>query len=248
VYPFARYLPEADWIVVHMPVNWVPVKVTDTTLIATLVPEAEDVVLEVEDVEVVVVVDELVVDEGVDVVVLEDVDVEAVIEEEVEVVAVVAAWTSTASSSHCSPPPLAAQPQVTRPADEASLELDAPVIALGRLASHCCPHVEEPSVTLPYIDGRSRTQLFGYFVVIDIAGLLLAEPEFPKALAGIGFAWSTPEKAYAPATAEVEPVIVITMFAIPVGLRRYQNSASLLWNETTRCVSGAPPKVMEDTY
>jgi hypothetical protein len=34
--------------------------------------------------------------------------------------------------------------------------------------------VGEPSVTPPHIEGKSRTQLFGYWVDIDTEGLLAA--------------------------------------------------------------------------
>src|SRR6267378_7925832 len=81
------------------------------------------------------------------------------------------AFISTATSSHISPL-LAVHLQVTKPGDGAIFELDAPVIASGTLTSHCCVQVDKPSVEPPYIDGKSSTQSFGYFVVIDIVGLL----------------------------------------------------------------------------
>ena len=81
-------------------------------------------------------------------------------------------FTSIAASSQESPPAFAVQLQVTDPADACDVELDAPVIAFAMLISHCCVHVGEPSVWPPYIDGKSRTQLFGFFVVIDMVGLL----------------------------------------------------------------------------
>ena len=92
----------------------------------------------------------------------------------VAVVPVADAFTSIAASSQRSPLPLAVHLQMTWLGDAGVVELDAPVIALGMLISHCCVHVGEPSVTSPCIDGRSSTQLFGYFVVMDIVGLLEA--------------------------------------------------------------------------
>ena len=86
------------------------------------------------------------------------------------------ALTSIAASSHMSPLPLAVQLQVTEPADACTVELDAPVTAFGMLVSHCCVQVGEPSVVPPYIDGKSSTKLFGYFVVMDIVGLLAVAP------------------------------------------------------------------------
>jgi len=90
-----------------------------------------------------------------------------------------------ATSSQRSPPLLAVQPQLTCPGDPAIVELDAPVIAPGMLASHCCVHEGEPRVTPPYIEGRSRTQLFGYWVDIDTEGLPAAVLWFVAAV-GIG--------------------------------------------------------------
>ena len=84
------------------------------------------------------------------------------------------ACTSIAASSQRSPLPPAVQLQVTEPADVLIVELDAPVITLGMLTFHSCVQVGLPSVVPPYIDDKSRTQLFGYCVVIDILGLLEA--------------------------------------------------------------------------
>ena len=137
------------------------------------------------------------------------------------------AFTSIATLSQSSPPPLAVQLQVTEPDEARTLELEAPVIAFGTLTFHSCAQVGPPRVTPPHIDGESMTQLLGYFVAIDIAGLL-GEVLWPMAVEGIGFAWSTPEKEYAPTTAEVGPASVTTMFPVPLGLTKYQNSASLL--------------------
>jgi len=66
-------------------------------------------------------------------------------------------------------------------------------------------------------------------------------------LVGIGVVWSTPENEYAPTTTEVEPAIVTTMFPVPLGFARYQNSASLLVNDPTLFVSDTPPNVIEAT-
>ena len=52
---------------------------------------------------------------------------------------------------------------------------------------------------------------------------------------------------YAPTTTDVEPVMVTTMFPVPLGFVRYQNSASLLVKEDVFCVSGTPPNVTEAT-
>ena len=74
--------------------------------------------------------------------------------------------------------------------------------------------------------------LFGFLVVIDIVGLLATVAElWFVVLVGIGVVWSTPENEYAPTTADVAPVIVTTMFPVPLGFVRDQNSASLLENE-----------------
>ncbi len=96
------------------------------------------------------------------------------------------ACSSIAASSQRSPLPLAVQLQATEFGDALIVELDAPVIALGMLTSHSFVQVELPSVTPPYIDGKSRIQLFGYCVVIDIVGLLEAVLWFVT-LVGIGF-------------------------------------------------------------
>ena len=58
-------------------------------------------------------------------------------------------FISIAASSQRSPPPLAIQLHVVSPADVFTVELDAPVIALAILTSHCCAHVDEPRVTPP---------------------------------------------------------------------------------------------------
>src|SRR6476646_3231073 len=58
-------------------------------------------------------------------------------------------FISIAASSHVSPPPLAVQLHVVSPADVFTVELDAPVIALAILTSHCCVQVGEPSVLPP---------------------------------------------------------------------------------------------------
>jgi len=96
------------------------------------------------------------------------------------------ACTSIAASSQSSPFPLAVQLQVAIPADVLIAELDAPVIALGTLVFHSCVQDGLLRVTPPYIDGKSRTQLFGYCVVIEIVGLLEAVLWFVT-LVGIGF-------------------------------------------------------------
>jgi hypothetical protein len=41
--------------------------------------------------------------------------------------------------------------------------------------------------------------------------------------------------------------MVTTMFPVPLGFARYQNSASLLEKEDTFCVNGTPPNVIEAT-
>ncbi len=58
-------------------------------------------------------------------------------------------FTSIATSSQRSPLPLAAQLQVTGPADALIVELDAPVIAPAILISHSCVQVGVPSVIPP---------------------------------------------------------------------------------------------------
>ena len=154
-----------------------------------------------------------------------------------------AAFTSIAISSHESPFGLAVQLQVAEPGDGSISELDAPVIAFCTLTSHPCVQVGEPSVTPPYIAGRSSIMLFENFVVIDIAGLL-AVP-CCAALVGIGVVWSTPEIEYAPTTADVGPDIVTITFPVPLGFTRYQNSASLLVNDDAAWVICTPPNVTE---
>src|SRR5438876_3263662 len=149
-------------------------------------------------------------------------------------------------SSQRSPPPLAVQLQVTWPGVDVIFELEAPLIRFGKLTSHCCVHDGEPSVTPPQMDGRSRTQLFRYCVAMEIAGLPAPVAEV-AAVVGIGFAWSTPEKEYAPTTTDVGPTMVTTMSAVPTGFSRYQNSASLLWNEDATLVNATPPNVTEAT-
>ena len=156
------------------------------------------------------------------------------------------AFTSIATSSHKSPPPLVVHLQVTEDADAGTVELDAPVIALGMLMFQLCGQVGLESVMPLYIDGESRTRLFGYFVVIDMVGLLEAVLWF-VVLVGIGVVWFTPEIEYAATTTDVEPVIVTTMFPVPLGFVRYQNSASLLEKEDTALVSCTPPNVTEVT-
>ena len=81
------------------------------------------------------------------------------------------AFTSMATSSQRSPPPLAVQLHVAEPGEGVMVELDAPVIIFGTLMSHSCVHVGLESVFPPYIAGKSRTQLFGFAVVIDTVGL-----------------------------------------------------------------------------
>ena len=66
-------------------------------------------------------------------------------------------------------------------------------------------------------------------------------------LVSIGVVWSTPEKEYAPTTADVEPAMVTTMFPVPLGFVRYQNSASLFEKVDTLFVSDAPPNLTETT-
>src|SRR5438309_10712089 len=174
-------------------------------------------------VEVVVVVDvEVEVDEVVVVLnAVVDVELVAVVEE------VVAACSSTATSSDKSPPPLAVQLQVTWPGAEATAELDAPVIPPGTLTFHSCAQLGAPRVTPPHIEGRSRTQLLEYCVVRDTVGLPGAV-SYRVTTVGIGIPWSIPEKAYAPITTDEEPAMATTISPVPVGLCRYQNSASLL--------------------
>lgn len=104
--------------------------------------------------------------------------------------------------------------------------------------------VGEPSVTPPNIADESMTTLLEYCVVMDIAGLL-EDVLWVALLVGIGFVWSTPEKAYAPTTTDVEPLIVTTMFPVPLGFVRYQNSASLLVKDDTFFVSDVPLNVIE---
>ena len=108
--------------------------------------------------------------------------------------------------------------------DDTIVELDAPVIKFGMLTSHCCVQVGLESVLPPHIAGESRTKLVGFDAVMDIAGLLAALLLF-IVLVGIGFARSTPEKEYAPTTAEVEFAIVTIIFPVPLGFLRYQNAA-----------------------
>jgi hypothetical protein len=81
------------------------------------------------------------------------------------------AFISIATSSQRSPV-FAVHLHVTAPGVGTILELDAPVITFGTLASHCCVHVGEPSVEPPYIDGRSSIQSFANFVVSVMIGLL----------------------------------------------------------------------------
>jgi hypothetical protein len=150
-----------------------------------------------------------------------------VVDVELEVVVVVAAACISIAASSQKSPLLAVQLQVTRPGVDATVELEAPVIAAGTLTSHCFAQPGDPRVTPPYIDGRSRTQLFEYFVVREMDGLPTAVL-CCVTMVGIGITWSTPEKAYAPITPDVGPVMATTIFAVPVGFFRYQNSASLL--------------------
>jgi hypothetical protein len=152
---------------------------------------------------------------------------------------------SIAASSHLSLA-LAVQAHDTEPGDACAFELDAPVTAPGMLIAQLFAQVGEPSVTSPYIEVDSSTLLLGNCVVIDTPGV----PEVPWAVAlvGIGLVWSTPDKAYAPTTTEVAPVIDTTMFAVPDGFVRYQNSASSLTKDCTPPVSCAPPNVTEATY
>ena len=163
----------------------------------------------------------------------------------VAVLPVIEDFTSIATSSQKSPP-LAVQLQVTEPAVVCTVELDAPVTALGMLTSQLCVQVGLESVTPPYIEGESKTQLFVYFVVIDTVGLLEAVLWF-VILVGIGVVWSTPEKEYAPTITDVEPAIVTIMFPVPAGFVIYQNSASLLAKEDVAIVSCTPPNVTEAT-
>src|SRR5438445_11558714 len=107
-----------------------------------------------------------------------------------------------ATSSQRSPPLLAVQPQLTCPGDPAIVELVAPVIAPGMLASHCCVHEGELRVTPLYIEGMSRNQQFGYWVVIDIVGLHAAVLELVAAV-GIGLVGLTPDHEYATKSATV---------------------------------------------
>jgi hypothetical protein len=66
-------------------------------------------------------------------------------------------------------------------------------------------------------------------------------------LVGIGLVWLTPENEYAPTTTDEGPFIVTTIFPVPVGFVRYQNSASLLKNDDVFFVSCVPPNVIDDT-
>ena len=98
------------------------------------------------------------------------------------------------------------------------------------------------------MDAESSTQLFGFFVVMDTVGLLaVVAVLWFVMLVGIGVVWSTPEKEYAPTTADVEPAMVTTMFPVPLGFFRYQNSASLLENDDAAFVRCTPPNVTETT-
>ena len=98
------------------------------------------------------------------------------------------------------------------------------------------------------MDAESSTQLFGFFVVMDTVGLLaVVAVLWFVMLVGIGVVWSTPEKEYAPTTADVEPAMVTTMFPVPLGFFRYQNSASLLENDGAAFVRCTPPNVTETT-
>jgi hypothetical protein len=45
----------------------------------------------------------------------------------------------------------------------------------------------------------------------------------------------------------VGPLIVTTISPVPLGFVRYQNSASLLWKDSTLSVSWRPPNVTETT-
>src|SRR6267378_7142076 len=115
------------------------------------------------------------------VVVLVVLDVVVVVDVELVVVVVVvveAACSSIATSSDKSPPALAVQLQVTWPGNDATAELDAPVIAPGTLTFHSCVQLGEPRVTPPHIEGRSRTQLFEYCVVRATVGLVAAVSYF----------------------------------------------------------------------
>jgi hypothetical protein len=60
---------------------------------------------------------------------------------------------------------------VTDPGDDTIVELDAPVIIFGILTFQLCMQLGESSATPLPTDGESSTQLFGFTVVIDIAGL-----------------------------------------------------------------------------
>src|SRR5213594_4046822 len=96
-----------------------------------------------------------------------------------------AAFSSIATSSQGPTLGFAVQLQVTEPGDVVIFELDAPVIPFGTLTSHLCVHVGLESVLVPSSDGKSRTQLFEFFAVIDIVGLIIV-PLFVL-LVGMGF-------------------------------------------------------------
>jgi len=85
---------------------------------------------------------------------------------------------------------LAVQLQLTRPSDSWIVELDAPVTGNGiglpvPLMFHRSTQVLLSSMTSPWIDVESITQLFGYWVVMDVVGVFV-EPLF-AAVVGIGF-------------------------------------------------------------
>jgi len=82
---------------------------------------------------------------------------------------------------------------------------------------------------------------------MDTVGLLAVPVLWFVVLVGIGVVWSTPENEYAPTTADVEPTMVTTIFPVPVGFARYQNSVSSLENENAVFVSCTPPNVTDAT-
>lgn len=83
-------------------------------------------------------------------------------------------------------------------------------------------------------------------MVRDIVGLF-ATVLCLAACVGIGIVWFTPENAYAPTTADVDPVIVTMTFAVPLGFTRYHHSAFSLLYDATSLVSAIPPNVTDDT-
>lgn len=156
----------------------------------------------------------------------------------------VAAWISTATSSQPFELTLLVQVHVADPGVATVLLLDAPVmVLLDTLTFHSLVHVGFESWEPPKIEGESSIQLLAYWVVMDMVGLPEAA-EFVLVV-GIGLVWLTPVKAYAPTTASVVPAMVTTMFAVPLGFLRYQNSVSSFVKWTTAWVRDVVPNLTE---